>query len=158
VQAGVKTNAISVDHLENIGEEEIELLRGTEIMPTVLPGAAFFLRLPFPPARRMIESGLPIAIASDYNPGSSPSGNMPMMLSLAGIGMRMTPAEVINASTINTAYALDLLATHGSITRGKVASLFITHPMPSIAYLPYRFGDRLIEWIILNGKLLPRDF
>ncbi len=154
VQAGVKTNAISVDHLENIGDEEIQCLKGTATMPTALPGAAFFLNLPMPPARTMIGEGLPMAIASDYNPGSSPSGNMPLMLSLACIRMKMTPEEVINAATINTAYAMDLLATLGSITIGKQANVFITRPMPSVAYLPYAYGSTLVDTVILHGKVI----
>lgn len=154
VQVGVKTGAISVDHLENIGDEEIELLKNSDTMPTALPGAAFFLNLPFPPARKMIAAGLPLAIASDYNPGSAPSGNMNLMISLACVKMKMTPEEAINAATINTAYALELLDTHGSITKGKVANLFITKPMPSIAFLPYSFGANLIEQVILNGKII----
>jgi imidazolonepropionase len=154
VQVGVATNALSVDHLENIGEEEIELLKGSKVMPTALPGAAFFLNLPFPPARKMLQAGLPLAIASDYNPGSSPSGNMQWMFSLACIKMKMTPEEAFNAATINTASCLELLDTHGSITRGKIANLLITQPVPSFAYLPYRYGDRWIETIILNGKVI----
>lgn len=154
VQVGVMTGAISVDHLENIGDEEIEILKGTATMPTALPGAAFFLNLPFPPARKMIAAGLPLAIASDYNPGSAPSGNMPLMVSLACVKMKMTPEEAINAATLNTAYALELLATHGSITKGKVANIFITKPMSSIAFLPYSFGTNLVEQVILNGKII----
>lgn len=154
VQVGVKTGAISVDHLENIGDEEIEILKGTATMPTALPGAAFFLNLPFPPARKMIAAGLPLAIASDYNPGSAPSGNMPLMVSLACVKMKMTPEEAINAATLNTSYALELLATHGSITKGKVANIFITKPMSSIAFLPYSFGANLVEQVILNGKII----
>lgn len=154
VQVGVKTGAISVDHLENIGDEEIELLKGTLTMPTTLPGAAFFLNLPFPPARKMIDSGLPLAIASDYNPGSAPSGNMSLMISLACIKMKMTPEEAINAATINTAYALELLTDHGSITKGKRANVFITKPMSSLAFLPYSFGASLVGQIILNGKII----
>lgn len=154
VQVGVKTGAISVDHLENIGDEEIELLKGKSTMPTTLPGAAFFLNLPFPPARKMLSAGLPLAIASDYNPGSAPSGNMPLMLALACIRMKMTPEEAINAATINTAYAMELLSTHGSITRGKVANIFITKPMPSLAYMPYSFGSNLVDKVILNGRLV----
>jgi len=152
VQVGVKTGAISVDHLENIGDEEIRLLKNTKTMPTVLPGAAFFLNLPFPPARKMLSEGLPLALATDYNPGSAPSGNMSLMIAMACIRMRMTPEEAINAATINSAYAIDLLQTHGSITRGKVANVFITHPMPSISYLPYSFGSNLVDQVILNGK------
>jgi imidazolonepropionase len=151
VQAGINANAISVDHLENIGEEEIQLLRNTAVMPTALPGAAFFLNLPFTPARKMMEAGLPIAIASDYNPGSSPSGNMPLIVSLACIKMKMTPEEAFNASTINTAYALEMLSSHGSITKGKVANIFITKKIPSIAFIPYSFGMNCIETVILNG-------
>jgi imidazolonepropionase len=147
----VKTGAISVDHLENIGDEEIRVLKNTRTMPTVLPGAAFFLNLPFPPARKILTEGLPLAIASDFNPGSAPSGNMPLMISLACIRMRMTPEEAINAATINSAYAMDVLSTHGSITVGKVANVFITKPMPSISYLPYSFGSNMIDKVILNG-------
>ncbi len=154
VQVGVKTSALSVDHLENIGEEEIELLKNSKVMPTTLPGAAFFLGLPFPPARKMLDAGLPLAIASDYNPGSAPSGNMMAMLSLACIKMKMTPEEAINAATINTAYALELSKSHGSITFGKVANIFITKPIPSVAYLPYSFGGTLIDQVILNGKVV----
>ncbi|MEK6783286.1 MAG: imidazolonepropionase [Bacteroidota bacterium] len=154
VQVGVKTGAISVDHLENIGDEEIELLKHTATMSTALPGAAFFLNLPFPPARKMIAAGLPLAIASDYNPGSAPTGNMPLMISLACIKMKMTPEEAINAATINTAYALELLTTHGSITKGKVANVFITKPISSVSFLPYSFGANLVEHAILNGKII----
>ena len=153
VEAGVNAGAISVDHLESIGDEEISVLLNSKTMPTALPGAAFFLGLSFPPARKMLEAGLPIAIASDFNPGSSPSGNMPVMISLACIKMKLTPEEAINASTINTAAALEILDTHGSITVGKTASLFITRPMPSVAYLPYAYGSNLIETIILKGEI-----
>ena len=154
VQVGVKTKAISVDHLENIGQEEIEILKGTATMPTALPGAAFFLNLTFPPARQIISEGLPLAIASDYNPGSAPSGNMSLMVALACIKMKMTPEEAINAATINTAYTLGLLETHGSITKGKVANVFITQPIPSIAFIPYSFGTNLVDTTILNGKVV----
>jgi imidazolonepropionase len=155
VQVGVKTGALSVDHLEHTGDEEIEALKNSSTMPTALPGAAFFLGLPFPPARKMIEAGLPLAIASDYNPGSAPSGNMPLMVALACIKMKMTPEEAINAATINTACALELHHTHGSITRGKVANVFITKPIPSLAYLPYSFGSSLVDQVILEGKCIP---
>jgi imidazolonepropionase len=154
VQVGVKANALSVDHLENIGDEEITLLRGSRTMPTALPGAAFFLNLPFPPARRMIDEGLPLAIASDFNPGSSPSGNMQLMLSLACIKMKMTPEEVFNAATLNTAYAIELSDELGSITRGKAANFFITAPAPSIAYLPYHFGNNFVESVFLEGRMI----
>ncbi len=153
VQVGVKTNALSVDHLENIGEEEIEALKNSDTMPTALPGAAFFLGLNFPPARKILDAGLPLAMASDYNPGSAPSGNMPLMISLACIRMKLTPEEAINACTLNTAYALELAHEHGSITKGKVANFFITKPMPSLAFFPYAFGSRLIEQVFLKGKI-----
>lgn len=154
VQAGIKADAISVDHLESIGTEEIEALTKSKTIPTALPGAAFFLRLPFPPARQLLDAGLPLAIASDFNPGSAPSGNMALMVSLACIGMRLTPEEAINATTVNTAAALELLETHGSITEGKIANVFITKPMPSLAYLPYAFGSRMIDVVILQGRIL----
>lgn len=156
VQVGVKVGAVSVDHLEHIGDEEIAALWGRSIMPTVLPGAAFFLNLPFPPARAMLQAGLPVAIASDYNPGSSPTGNMPLMLSLACIKMKLTPEEAINAATVNTAWSLGLLNAVGSITRGKIANVFITRPMPSLAFLPYAFGTPCVDEVILNGKRLSR--
>ncbi|HWA33452.1 MAG TPA: imidazolonepropionase [Cyclobacteriaceae bacterium] len=154
VQAGVNTGAISVDHLENVGDEEIVALKGTKTMPTALPGAAFFLNLPMPPARKMLDAGLPLAIASDYNPGSAPSGNMLQMLSLACIRMKITPEEAVNASTINTAYTLGLLNSHGSLTKGKVANFFITKPMPSLAYLPYAFGGNHVQNVVLRGKVI----
>lgn len=158
VQAGVRSGAISVDHLENIGDEEIQLLKNSSTMPVVLPGAAFFLNLPFPPARQMIAEGLPLAIASDFNPGSAPSGNMPLMLSLACIKMKMTPKEAVNAATINTAYTLGLLKTQGSITVGKQANLFISKPIPSIEFLPYSFGSHLVDKVILKGKVVDQKF
>lgn len=152
VQAGVKTGAISVDHLEYVGDEEIALLKNSKTMPTLLPGAAFFLGLPWPPARKMIDAGLPLAVASDMNPGSCPSGNMPQMMSLLCIAHGMTPEEAINAATINSAYAMGLSETHGSITAGKQANFVITKPMPSVAYLPYAFGSNLVEQVIINGE------
>lgn len=154
VQVGVKTGALSVDHLENIGDEEIALLKGSNVMPTSLPGAAFFLNLPFTPARKLIDQGCPLAIASDYNPGSAPSGNMPLMIALACIKMRMLPEEAINAATINTACALQLQHSHGSIGKGRVANLFITKPIPSIAHIPYAFGSNVVEKVILNGRMI----
>ncbi|MEM6358892.1 MAG: imidazolonepropionase [Bacteroidota bacterium] len=149
VEAGVKAEAISVDHLECIGQDQINSMAGSEVMPTALPGAAFYLNSPYPPARNIIDSGLPMAIATDYNPGSSPTGNMSLMLSLACIKMKMTPEEAINAATINTAYAMGLSQTHGAIRLGAPANFFITKPMPSLAYLPYYFGSNLIDQIIL---------
>lgn len=154
VQVGVKTNAISVDHLESMGQEEIDALIGSEVMPTMLPGAAFFLRTTYPPARDMMNAGLPLAIATDYNPGSAPCGKMAFMLSLACVQMKMTPEEAINAATINSAYAMELQDTHGSITKGKVANLFITKEMPSVAFMPYAFGSDVVDQVILNGKII----
>ncbi len=154
VQVGVKTQAISVDHLENIGDEEIQVLMNSSTMPVSLPGAAFFLNLPFTPARKIIDAGLPLAIASDYNPGSAPSGSMPIMISLACIKMKMTPEEAINASTVNTAYTLGLSSSLGMISKGKIANVFITRPMSSLASIPYSFGSNPVERVILNGKLI----
>lgn len=153
VQAGVKYNALSVDHLEFVGEAEIEALKGSETMPTVLPGAAFFLGMQLSPVRQMIEAGLPVALASDYNPGSSPSGNMSLISAMGCINYKMLPEEVINATTINSAYAMGVSESFGSIARGKVANLFITSPMSGIHYLPYSYGSNLIETVILNGEV-----
>jgi len=153
VQTGVKYNALSVDHLERSGDNEIEALRETETMPTLLPGAAFFLGLPDPPARTMIDAGLPVALASDYNPGSSPSGNMKLIMSLGCVRLKMLPEEVVNAVTINSAYAMGISDTHGSIAAGKVANVFITREIPSLEFFPYAFGSNLIETVILKGKV-----
>lgn len=155
VQVGIKYNALSVDHLERSGDNEIEALLGSETMPTLLPGSAFFLGLPDPPARKMIDAGLPVAMASDYNPGSSPSGNMKLVMSFGCIRLKMLPEEVINAVTLNPAYAMGISETHGSITRGKVANVFITKQIPSYEFMPYAFGSDLIETVILNGKEYP---
>lgn len=154
VQVGVKVNAISVDHLENIGGEEIKALKSSDTIPTALPGAAFFLNLTFPPARDIINAGLPLAIASDYNPGSAPSGNMSLMVALACVKMRMIPEEAFNAATINTAAALEILESHGSITKGKLANVYITKKIPSLSYIPYSFGSQLVDQVILGGKLI----
>ena len=154
VQTGVKYHARSVDHLERTGDAEIEALRGTDTIPTLLPGSAFFLGLPDPPARKMIDAGLPVALASDYNPGSSPSGNMKLIMSLACIKLKMMPEEALNAVTINSASAMDLSDTHGSIARGKVANMFITKEIPSYDFMPYAFGSDLIENVILKGKIV----
>jgi imidazolonepropionase len=153
IEAGVETGAISVDHLEYCNDNDIALLKNSETMPTILPGAQFFLQLPNPPVRKMIDAGLPVAIASDYNPGSSPSGNLHMMISLACIQYKMTPEEAIHATTINSSYAMGLRETHGSIAKGKKANLFITRELPSLAYIPYSFGSNLIETVIINGKI-----
>ena len=153
VQVGVRYNALSVDHLESSGEKEIEALKGSETMPTGLPGCSFFLNLPYAPLKQMINSGLSVALATDFNPGSTPSGNMKMVLSLACIKMRLTPAQAINAATINGAYALGISDTHGSITAGKAANLFITTEIPSIAYIPYSYTEPMVNTVILNGKI-----
>lgn len=154
VQVGVKYNALSVDHLEHLGEEEISVLKNSETMPTVLPGASFFLGLPYAPVRKMIEAGLPVAMASDFNPGSSPSGNMQLILSLGCIKYKMLPEEGINAVTINSAYAMGLQEELGSIAVGKKANIFITKEIPSIQYMPYAFGSNKVEKVILRGKVL----
>ena len=154
IQAGVRHGALSVDHLEFTGDEEIAALTDSGTMPTLLPGAAFFLGMTDPPARKMIDAGLPVALASDYNPGSSPSGNMKLVMSLGCIRLRMLPEEVINAVTINSAYAMGLSETHGSITIGKKANLFITKKIPSYEYMPYAYGSNLIEKVILNGEVI----
>jgi len=152
VQVGVKYNALSVDHLEYIEEKEIEALLNSETMPTILPGAAFFLNLKYSPARKMIDAGLPIAIASDFNPGSSPSGNMKLMMSFGCVNYKLVSEEVINATTINTAYAMGISEEYGSIAKGKIANVFITKEIPSIEFMPYAYGSDLIDTVILNGK------
>lgn len=154
VLAGVEAGAISVDHLEYVEEKEIKALLNSNTMPTILPGAAFFLSLPFPPARRMIDAGLAVAVASDFNPGSCPSGNMNFMLSLCCVQYKMTPEEAVNGATINSAYAMDLSATHGSIAIGKKANVFITKEIPGYGFIPYSFGSNLIETVIINGKVV----
>jgi imidazolonepropionase len=152
VQVGVKYNALSVDHLEHAGDEEIEALLGSDTIPTLLPASAFFINLDYPPARKLIEAGLAVAIASDYNPGSSPTGNMCLVVSLACIKMKMLPEEAINAATINTAKALELSEKLGTIAKGKVANLIITKPIPTYAYIPYAFGSNLVERVIIKGQ------
>jgi imidazolonepropionase len=156
IQTGVKYNALSVDHLEFTGDEEINALLGSDTMPTLLPGASFFLGMVDPPVRKMINAGLPIALASDFNPGSSPSGNMKFIMSLGCIKLKMLPEEVINAVTINSAYAMGISETHGSIAHGKVANVFITKEIPSYEYMPYAFGSNLIETIILKGRIVDK--
>jgi imidazolonepropionase len=154
VQVGVKYNALSVDHLEHLGDEEISILRNSETMPTVLPGASFFLGLPYAPVRKMIDAGLPVAMASDFNPGSSPSGNMQFILSLGCIKYRMLPEEAINAVTINGAYAMGVQEELGSIAVGKIANVFITKEIPTIQYMPYAYGSNKVEKVILRGKVI----
>ncbi len=154
VQVGVKYNALSVDHLEHLGNNEIEALKGTETMPTVLPGASFFLNLPYSPIRQMIEAGLPVALASDYNPGSSPSGNMNFMMAMGCVKYNMTPEEAINACTINSAYAMGVEGICGSICEGKVGNVFITKEIPGYANIPYHYASNLIETVILDGEII----
>ena len=154
VQAGVECNAISVDHLEYVGDDEINVLKNSQTMPTLLPGAAFFLNLPNPPARKMIDAGLPVAVASDYNPGSSPCGNMNFMISLLCIQHKMAPEEAINAATINSAYAMEVNKELGSIARGKKANFFISKEIPSYSFIPYSFTSNPVEKVFLNGKLI----
>ncbi len=154
IQVGVKYNALSVDHLEYVGDAEIEALKGSETMPTVLPGAAFFLNMPYSPVRRMIQAGLPVALASDYNPGSSPSGNMKFVMSLGCVNYKMLPEEVINATTINSAYAMGVQEELGSIAVGKKANFYITVPVTGIEFLPYAYGSNLVEAVFLNGEQL----
>jgi imidazolonepropionase len=153
IQGAVKHNALSVDHLEVMTDEDIEALKDSDTMPTLLPSCSFFINIPFAPARKMIDSGLPVALATDYNPGSSPSGNMNFVISLACIKMKMTPEEAINAATLNAAFAMGLSQTHGSITKGKAGNVFITNEIPGYTFIPYSFGFNHIEKIIINGKL-----
>ena len=154
IAAGVKHKALSVDHLEVLTDEDINTLKGSDTMPVALPACSYFLSIPYTPGRKIIDSGLPLALATDYNPGSSPSGNMNFVVSTACIKMRLTPEEAINAATINGAYAMGLSETHGSITKGKIANLIITKPIPSYSYLPYSFGSNLIDMVIIKGKEL----
>lgn len=153
IQVGVKYNALSVDHLEFTGDEEIKALLNSETMPTLLPGAAFFLGMVYPPARKMIEAGLPLAMASDFNPGSSPSGNMQFVMSLGCIKFKMLPEEVINAVTLNGAYAMGVEEELGSICPGKKANVFITRPISTYQFMPYAFGSNKVETVIINGRI-----
>ncbi len=152
IQVGVKYNALSVDHLEYTGEAEMQVLYKSETMPTVLPGAAFFLGMPYAPIRQMIEYGLPVALASDFNPGSCPSGNMQLIFAMGSIMYKMLPEETVNATTINTAYAMDVHRELGSITKGKIANFFITKPMDTLYFMNYAFGSNKVEQYFLNGK------
>jgi imidazolonepropionase len=154
VQIGVKLGALSVDHLETMDDDAIKILAGSNTIGTLLPTAAFFLRMPFQPARKLIDAGCAIALASDYNPGSSPSGNMNLVVAMSCIQMKMLPEEAINAATINGAYAMEAEKEAGSITVGKKANLIFTKPVPSLAYLPYSFGTNLIDKVMINGEFL----
>ena len=154
IQAGVKYNALSADHLEIMKPEDIEALKNTETMPVALPSCSYFLSIPYTPAREMIAAGLPIALATDYNPGSTPSGNMNFVVATACIKMKMTPEEAINAATINGAYDMGISETHGSITIGKKANLIITKPIHSYYQLPYAFGSNLIDTVFIEGEIV----
>ena len=154
VQIGVKHNAMSVDHLERMGEEEIAILSQSRTVATMLPGASFFLGMPYAPARRAIDSNAIVALASDYNPGSSPSGNMRMVMSLGCIKMKMTPSEAINATTLNGAFAMGESSDYGSIAKGKKANFYITRPMPSTDFYPYAYSTPVIKQVYLNGKAI----
>ncbi|HUR66513.1 MAG TPA: imidazolonepropionase [Chitinophagaceae bacterium] len=154
VQAGVKLGALSVDHLETMDDAAIKELSTSATIGTLLPTAAFFLRMSFQPARKLIDAGCAIALASDFNPGSSPSGNMNLVVAMSCIQMRMLPEEAVNAATINGAWAMGLEDEVGSITTGKKANLIITRPVPSLAYLPYSFGSNLIDKVIISGEVL----
>ena len=154
VQVGVKYNAASVDHLEFTGEEEFRALKGGDTVATILPGSTFFLEMEYAPAREMIDYGLAVAIATNYNPGSSPYGDMRFMMGLAALKLKLTPEEIFNAVTINGAYAMGLNETHGSIAVGKQANLFITAPIPSCEFIPYAFTTPLVDTVILNGEVV----
>lgn len=154
VQAGIELNALSVDHLETMDTSAIESLAASDTIGTLLPTAAYFLRMPFQPARSLIDAGAAIALASDFNPGSSPSGNMNTVVSMSCIQMKMLPEEAINAATLNGAFAMGVEKEAGSITIGKRANLIITRPIPSIAYIPYAFGTNLIDKVLINGQLI----
>jgi len=152
VQVGVKLNAVSVDHLETMDDAAIDILAASQTIGAMLPTAAFFLRMAYQPARKLIDSGCAVALATDFNPGSSPSGNMNLVVALSCIQMKMLPEEAINAATINGSHAMELQQTHGSITVGKKANLIITQPVPSIAYLPYAFGTNCIKQVLISGQ------
>ena len=154
VQVGVNHLAVSVDHLECVGDEEIAALKGSNTIPTLLPGAAFFLGMHYQPARKLIDAGLPVCLASDYNPGSCPSGNIPLLLTIACTQLKMTPEEAIHAVTLNGAAALELSLTLGSIAVGKRANLIVTKQIPSLAYIPYDYGNNPVEKMVINGVFL----
>ena len=154
VGLGVKHKALSVDHLEVLTDKDLEVLKNTNTMPVALPGCSFFLGIPYTPARTLIDAGMPLALASDFNPGSAPSGNMNFVVSLACIKMNMTPEEAINAATLNGAYAMDISDTHGSITVGKKANLIITKDMTSYRQIPYHFGNNPIHKVMINGTFV----
>lgn len=153
VGLGAKYDALSVDHLEELDDNDIKALKKSETIPVALPGCSYFLSIPYTPARKIIDAGLPLAIATDYNPGSAPSGNMNFIVSAACVKLKMTPEEAINAATINGAYAMGISNMYGSITRGKKANLIITKPLSDYSEIPYAFGHNPIEQVIINGQL-----
>jgi imidazolonepropionase len=155
VKVGVDNNALSVDHLEVLTDEDLNILSKSDTMPVALPSCSFFLGIPYTNGRKIIDSNIPMAIASDYNPGSSPSGNMNFIVSLACIKMKMTPEEAINAATINAAYALNMSDKVGSISKGKMANFIITKPIKSYSFIPYTFANNCIEKVYLCGKETP---
>lgn len=154
IEACVKHDAVSVDHLEIVTDEDIEILKNSNTMPVALPSCSYFISIPYTPARKMLEAGLPLALATDFNPGTTPSGNMNFVVATACIKMKMTPEEAINAATINGAYAMGISDTHGSITRGKKANLIITKPIPTYYQLPYAFGSDLIDKVMIEGEII----
>lgn len=154
VQSAIKHQALSVDHLEVMTTQDIESLQGSDTMPVALPTCSYFLSIPYTPARKIIDAGLPLALATDFNPGSTPSGNMNFVVSTACIKMKMTPEEAINAATINGAYAMGLSKSHGSITKGKMANLIMTKNIPSYNYIPYAFGSNLIDKVMIKGDFI----
>lgn len=154
IAACVKHDALSVDHLELVTDDDIEVLKNSKTMPVALPSCSFFISIPYTPARKLMAAGLPLALATDYNPGTTPSGNMNFVVATACIKMKMTPEEAINAATLNGAYAMGISETHGSITRGKKANIIITKPIHSFYQLPYEFGSNLIEKVFINGKII----
>lgn len=157
IEAAIAHKALSVDHLEVVNEEEISALLRADVIPTLLPSAPFFLSDHYPPARQLIDAGLPVTLASDFNPGTSPSGKMAFVVALACIKMKMLPDEAINAATLNGAAAMELERDYGSITKGKIANLFITKPMPSVAYIPYGFTEEIVDRIVINGQLSAKE-
>ena len=157
IQAAIESKALTVDHLEVMTEQDFIDLERSEVMPVALPSCSYFLSIPYTPARQMIDRGMPLAIATDFNPGSTPSGNMNFVLSTACIKMRLTPEEAINAATINGAYAMNLSGSLGSITRGKLANLILTREIPSYGFLPYAFGSNHIERVMIRGEFLPEE-
>jgi imidazolonepropionase len=154
VQIGIKHHAVSVDHLECVGDEEIEALKHSSTIPTLLPAAAFFLGINYQPARKMIDAGLPVCLASDYNPGSCPSGSIPLLLTIACTQLKMTPVEAIHAVTLNGAAALEMQNELGTIKINKKSNIIITQKIPSLAYIPYDFGNNPVEKLLIGGKII----